>query len=130
MATQDDYIRTALRVPADLHKAIHASAAAGNRTFNAEIIARLQSSFDFMANLPFAVQEAIEHEIDEHGGTAEEALIRVAKTAMANGGTLFHAIITPQTTIAQFKAMLEASKTVIPPDASIIFERKNVKVGK
>lgn len=46
MATQDDYIRTALRVPRDLHKALHESASKSNRTFNAEIIARLQDSFD------------------------------------------------------------------------------------
>lgn len=45
MATQDDYIRTALRVPPELHAQIHASAKANNRTFNAEIVARLQSTF-------------------------------------------------------------------------------------
>ena len=93
----------------------------------AEIVARLRASFDPIHHLPFAVQEAIDHEMDERGGTEEEAHIRVAQAALANGGTLFHAIITPNTTIAQFKTMLEASKTVIPPDASIIFERKSVK---
>ena len=46
MATQDDYIRTALRVPSALHRAIHESVAGGNRTFNAELIARLQASFE------------------------------------------------------------------------------------
>lgn len=45
MATQDDYIRTALRVPPDLHKQLHEAAAANNRTFNAEIVSRLQASF-------------------------------------------------------------------------------------
>jgi len=46
MAQQDDFIRTALRVPPALHKALHESASAANRTFNAEILARLQASFD------------------------------------------------------------------------------------
>lgn len=46
MATQDDFIRTALRVPPDLHKQIHEAAEKSNRTFNAEIVARLQQSFD------------------------------------------------------------------------------------
>lgn len=46
MAQQDDFIRTALRVPPALHKALHESASTANRTFNAEIIARLQASFD------------------------------------------------------------------------------------
>lgn len=45
MANQDDFIRTALRVPPDLHKQIHDAARSSNRTFNAEIIARLQESF-------------------------------------------------------------------------------------
>lgn len=46
MATQDDYIRTALRVPPDLHSQIHEAAKTNNRTFNAEIVARLHQSFD------------------------------------------------------------------------------------
>lgn len=50
MANQDDYIRTALRVPPDLHKRIHEEAAQANRTFNAEIVARLQASFDSAGN--------------------------------------------------------------------------------
>lgn len=45
MATQDDYIRTALRVPPELHAQIHESAKVNNRTFNAEIVARLEGSF-------------------------------------------------------------------------------------
>lgn len=46
MATQDDFIRTALRVPPGLHKQIHDAAEKSNRTFNAEIVARLQDSFE------------------------------------------------------------------------------------
>lgn len=45
MAAQDDYIRTALRVPPKLHAKIHESAKESNRTFNAEIVARLEASF-------------------------------------------------------------------------------------
>lgn len=45
MATQDDYIRTALRVPPGLHGKIHEAAKGNNRTFNAEIVARLEQTF-------------------------------------------------------------------------------------
>jgi|JI6StandDraft_1071083.scaffolds.fasta_scaffold410456_2 hypothetical protein len=45
MATQDDFIRTALRVPPTLHKRLHEAATSNNRTFNAEIVDRLQKSF-------------------------------------------------------------------------------------
>ena len=43
---QDDYIRTALRVPPDLHEALHKAADASGKSFNAEIIGRLIASFE------------------------------------------------------------------------------------
>ena len=48
MATskQDDYIKTALRLPRDLHAKIISAADNAERTMNAEIISRLQSTFD------------------------------------------------------------------------------------
>lgn len=49
MATQDDYIRTALRVPPELHAQLHEAAKANNRTFNSEIVARLERSFAWHA---------------------------------------------------------------------------------
>lgn len=49
MATQDDFIRTALRVPPGLHAQIHEAAKVNNRTFNAEIVARLEGSFQIEA---------------------------------------------------------------------------------
>lgn len=42
---QDDYIRTALRVPPDLHKALHKAAEESGKSFNAEILVRLRESF-------------------------------------------------------------------------------------
>lgn len=43
---QDDFIRTALRLPPDLHRAIHEASDAAQRSFNAEIISRLSASFE------------------------------------------------------------------------------------
>ncbi|UCV02319.1 Arc family DNA-binding protein [Dechloromonas denitrificans] len=45
LSNQDDFIKTALRLPRDLHAAVQNSAAKLNRSMNAEIIARLESSF-------------------------------------------------------------------------------------
>lgn len=42
---QKNHIRTALRVPPELHAQIHEAAAASGRSFNAEIIHRLEQSF-------------------------------------------------------------------------------------
>lgn len=124
---QDEFHKTGLRLPKDLHVRLHEAAAESGRSYNAEIVSRLEGSFDFVANLPPTVKEAIAHEIDERGGTPADALTRVAQTAIANGGTLFAATVTPGTTVEKFREMLNASKTVIPPDASFIMERKAVK---
>jgi DNA-binding FadR family transcriptional regulator len=44
MAKQDDWVRVTLRIPMDLHaKLVHASA---NSSMNAEILNRLEHSFD------------------------------------------------------------------------------------
>lgn len=46
LTPQDEFIKTALRLPRDLHAQVQASAEELGRSMNAEIIARLQSSFD------------------------------------------------------------------------------------
>ena len=43
--SQKDYVKTALRLPPDLHAALHEAAAEGERTYNGEILARLRSTF-------------------------------------------------------------------------------------
>lgn len=46
MATQDDYIKTALRLPRALHAELLASAESKGRSLNAELIANLQGQAD------------------------------------------------------------------------------------
>lgn len=36
--TQEDWIKTALRLPRDLHKQVHDAAAAEDRTFNSQLV--------------------------------------------------------------------------------------------
>lgn len=43
---QSDFIKTALRLPKDLHAQLHAEAQETGRSYNAEIVARLQKSFE------------------------------------------------------------------------------------
>lgn len=45
-ASQDNFIRTALRVPPELHARIHDAAKESGRTFNAELVHRLERSFN------------------------------------------------------------------------------------
>lgn len=42
---QDDWHKTALRLPKALHATIHDAAAKNGRSFNAELVARLEASF-------------------------------------------------------------------------------------
>lgn len=49
---QSDFVKTALRLPPDLHAMLHQAAEASGRSYNAEIVARLQASFEPRAPIP------------------------------------------------------------------------------
>lgn len=46
LINQDDFLKTALRIPRDLHEQIQSAAKATGRSMNAEIVARLQNTFE------------------------------------------------------------------------------------
>ncbi|PRX32234.1 Arc-like DNA binding dprotein [Paraburkholderia sp. BL18I3N2] len=56
MATQDEYIKTALRLPRHLHADISVSAENAGRSMNAEIIERLSKSSD-MSHLHRVIEQ-------------------------------------------------------------------------
>lgn len=62
------------------------------RTMNAEIIGRLQSTFDAPASpqLTPEVRSAVEREIERHGGTAEEALLRLVQAGEQRTGLVLN----------------------------------------
>lgn len=43
---QADYVKTALRMPPALHEQLHKAAELNHRTFNGEILARLERTFN------------------------------------------------------------------------------------
>lgn len=43
---QADYVKTALRMPPALHQRIHQAADRNHRTFNGEVLARLERTFN------------------------------------------------------------------------------------
>ena len=49
---QDDYKKTALRLPPELHERLHEAATASGRSYNAEIVARLEDSFSAQSSAP------------------------------------------------------------------------------
>lgn len=52
LTSQDDFIKTALRLPKDVHARIQEAASAAGRSMNAEIIARLEASFRAAPTVP------------------------------------------------------------------------------
>lgn len=52
LKNQDDHIKTALRLPRELHTRIQEFAQINERSMNAEIVARLQSSFNDRSSEP------------------------------------------------------------------------------
>ena len=100
------------------------AAKASNRTMNAEIVARLQSSFEGAAVFPFAIEQAIEHEQEERGGTREEALTRLVLAGQAKGGTVFHVVVPRAMTMQEYRELMKASEKIIPPNANMILERR------
>lgn len=123
-APQDDWHKTGLRLPKELHHQLHEAAATSGRSYNAEIVARLQLSFDGVASFPFAIEQAIEHEQEERGGSREEALTRLVLAGQAQGGTVLHVVMPKKVTIKEFGELLRASEKVIPPEANMIVERR------
>jgi hypothetical protein len=85
MATQDDYIKTALRLPRNLHSRLINSAQQTGKSMNAEMIARLSASFDAEARKPkketeaLAAQQADLQKIVEGLQTAIEQMARQIK---------------------------------------------------
>ena len=55
---QDDFQKTALRLPKDLHAQLHEAAAASGRSYNSEIVQRLQASFERSGNFTASVIES------------------------------------------------------------------------
>ncbi|WP_397474230.1 Arc family DNA-binding protein [Pusillimonas sp.] len=60
MATQDDYIKTALRLPRQLHGQLLASAQQTGKSMNAEILTRLAASFEAKEDAPKSQLSSLE----------------------------------------------------------------------
>lgn len=120
---QTGFKHTALRITPEMHAKLHAAASASGRSYNAEIVARLQSSFDTTsAAFPPLVGQAVKDEMKARGGSEADALLRLVLAAQANGGTIFHAQLTSKTTFHEFLEMLDKGKTIIPKGTPMRFE--------
>lgn len=110
-----------LRLPAELKNQVAHAAAVMGRSFNAEVSARLQASFEsFIASLPFAVQQAVEGEMEEKGCTAAEALSNLVLTGQSGGGVVLNLRVARGTTAREVRDALSEALKLIPPDSIVI----------
>ncbi len=113
-----------LRLPADLKELVTQAAAEMGRSFNAEIAARLQSSFEFdYTGLPFAVVQAVEDVMAEKGLSQEDALTQLVLAGQVGNGTVLNLRITPGTTAKQVRDALNEALKHIPPDSNVVSTR-------
>lgn len=123
MATQDDFIRTALRVPPDLHKAIHEAASAANRTFNAEIVARLSQSFESGGLLPDVIRRGVENIAAEDGVTFGEALAKAVIAGLSpDAPAVLYFAPGPGMKLTDVLQVFDQAKKKLPPDTSIYYD--------
>ena len=91
------------------------------RTMTREIVIRLQASLDnHAAVLPPPVEQAIETEQRERGGTRDEALTRLVLAAQAQGGTVVNLRVGPGTSIPKLHAILEVTMKSLAPDTKSV----------
>ena len=113
-----------LRFPDGMREHIAKTASDNNRTMNAEIIARLQGSFDLIASLPLMVQDAVEDTAAAKGCTPEAALVDLVLAGQANGGKVLNIRIAPGMTIKEVHELLGAMQEDVPDATIVVVDRE------
>lgn len=111
------------RFPDGLRERLSEVAKSNGRSMNAEIVTRLQGSFDFVKLLPFGVQEAMVSEAEESGTSPMEALEKLVLAGQSQGGQVLNLKIGPGTTTKQVRDALNIALEMAP-DADLVFERE------
>ena len=118
---EDRYTRITLRIPKELHAALTAEADATSKSLNAEIIARLQASFDPAQGLPSVVRSEVDNEAERLGISPQEALASLVLAGSQPGAPMVLYIkADPSMSLDQYSALFEAAKKNIPPDATVV----------
>lgn len=122
MSREDQQMK--VRLPADLKQHIEDAASAARRSLNAEIVARLQASFDASGELPSAVRDQIDEEAERMGISSQDALTRLVLAGAQPGAPMVLYIKADASmTIEQYRALFEAAKEFTPPDATVVLDQ-------
>lgn len=85
------------------------------RTMNAEIIGRLQASFEAPTPpLPKAVQSAVEREVARNGGTHEDALVRLVELGEQRSGMVLNLTVHKGMTVQDLSTALRVLAEALP----------------
>jgi len=76
-APQDDFHKTGLRLPRQLHAKLHSAAAGSGRSYNSEIVARLEASFSPGVSPSDAYQDVLDGEVRRATARAEALEMRI-----------------------------------------------------
>ena len=109
----------------ELKMRLEAAAKAAGRSMNAEIVDRLQGSFEVNEGVPEFIMEALEDAAGKWGIPLEEAHGRIILAGVnkdapqvivinAKGGM----------TVAEMRKLFEVAKDSTSPDATVYFERE------
>lgn len=80
--SQVDFVKTALRIPPELHARVHESAESNGRTYNAELIARLEQSFEERGIESMTVAEVIEEAVQKSLAEAEKRIAHINRSLL------------------------------------------------
>ncbi|MDP1530327.1 MAG: Arc family DNA-binding protein [Rhodoferax sp.] len=112
------------RFPDGLREQLAAVAKVNGRSMNAEIVARLQGSFDLITSLPLMVQDAVEDAAAAKGCTPEVALADLVLAGQASGGIVLNIRIAPGMTIKEVHDLMGAMMDKVPDAALVVVERE------
>jgi len=120
----ENYTRITLRIPKDLLQQVNRSARDTSKSQNAEIVGRLQGSFDFMAVLPPAIRDAVAEVVEAKNCTPEAALADLVLAGQSNGGQVLNIRIAPGMTLKEIRDAPAWMSEVVPNATSVVVERE------
>lgn len=114
-----------LRIPVELKSQVTDAAKTSGRSFNAEVTARLQASFDTSpAALPPLVDQAVKDEMKARGGSEADALLRLVLAGQSNGGQVLCIRIAPGMTLKEVSDAMNVMVAAAPNVGNVVIERE------
>lgn len=117
-----DIVPLGLRMPPDLKDRIEAAAKTNGRSMNAEIVSRLQASFD-QSSLKQSVNADIQEYAAANGLTYQEALNALVASALMSP-PVYYVSIEAGASMRDISTSIKRLNSIAPDAASVIVERK------